>query len=107
VQLRRDALLDRGPLGTLVVPWEALAAGYPRPVPPAAGYLTLTYAQPDLVRRRGLVIFRRLIQSGNVDASFLVHAIDYYVDHPRRRALIGTQAEYEDLVQTIGHPTPA
>jgi hypothetical protein len=105
VQLRPDGLVDRTPLGTLVVPGEALAPGYPLPVPPAASHLTLTYARPELVRRRGLVVFRRLVQTSNVDTMFLVHAIRYYLDHPQHRPLIGTQAEYDDLLPAVSGPT--
>jgi hypothetical protein len=105
VQLRPDGLVDRTPFGTLVVPWAALAPGYPLPVPPAASRLTLTYVGHELVRRRGLVLFRRLVQTGNIDTMFLVHAIRYYLDHPEHRPFIGTQAEYDDLLQAISSPT--
>lgn len=97
VQLRTDGLVARFPLGTLIVPWEALAPGYPLLRSPWARSLVLTYARPDLVRRRGLTFGRRRISADTVDPRFLGAAIAYYVAYPQCRAEIGTQAGYDRL----------
>jgi hypothetical protein len=104
VQLRPDGLIDHSLLGTLTVPWEALAPGYPLPVPPKAGTLALTYTAPELVQRRGLAS-RRFIRTDNIDALFLVHAIRQYLAHPQRRSAIGTQTEYDYLLRALTEPT--
>jgi hypothetical protein len=98
VQLRPDGLVHRGLLGTLTAPWEALAPGYPLPTPPAATSLALTYAGPELVRRRGLL--QRRILTDNVNALFLGYAIRYYLAYPQRRSMIGSQTEYDNLIRS-------
>jgi hypothetical protein len=103
VQLRPDGLVARGPFGTLTVPWDALAPGYPLPARPAATGLTVAYARPELVGRRGL-IRRQRIPVDHVDPLFLGSAIAYYVSHPQHRPAIGTEAEYERLRHTLPGP---
>lgn len=105
VQLRPDGLVDRSAWGRLIVPWEALAPGYPQVGSPWAGSLVPTYARPELVRRRGLPLGRRWISADTVDPWFLRAAIAYYVAHPQCRAEIGTQAGYDRLRWALtGHP---
>ena len=84
VQLRPDGLVDRTGLGTLVVPWQVLAPGHPLPPLSTATKLALTFAHPQLVRRKGLV-FWSSVQAGNVDPAFPAGAIRFYVANPDRR----------------------
>ncbi|WP_238005337.1 hypothetical protein KZZ52_17515 [Dactylosporangium sp. AC04546] len=105
VQLRPDGLVDRNPLGTLTVPWGALAThSVPQPRS-ATTSLLLTYARPDLVRRRGIPFGRR-IRTDAVNALFLADAIHHYLVNPQHRQAIGTQAEYEDLLSTLFRRRP-
>lgn len=101
VQLRPDGLVALSPFGGLTVPWEALAPGYPIPVPVKANQLALTYARPELVRRSGLIREERIIAVPYVDAGFLTAAIRYYVAYPQHRAAIGTQTEHDRLIHAL------
>ena len=98
VRLRPDGLLDRQVLGSLFVPWEAFEPGSP-PVPGSRNAeLVFAYRRPELVRRRGIIIFsRRAIRVQNTDRAFLAAIIDHYVRHPDLRAAIGTEAELARL----------
>lgn len=96
LELRSEGLIDRRPLATLRVPWEAMAVG--APLVPRSSYdtaLTLTYARRGLVRGRANP--GHLGGRVNVNAYFLSHAITQYVEHPEVRAAIGTQAGYDEL----------
>ena len=94
VRLRPDGLLDRQMLGSLFVPWEAFEPARPPVIDAAISELVLTYRHPELVRRRGVLIFgRRAIRVQNVDRAFLATIIDHYVRYPELRAAIGTEAE--------------
>ncbi|NJC73338.1 hypothetical protein HC031_26980 [Planosporangium thailandense] len=100
VQLRPDGLIDRSPFGKLIVPWEALAPGYPMlrsPFSSSFSSLLLTYARPELVRRHGLFFGRRRISADAVDPRFLGASIAYYVAYPQCRAEIGTQEGHDRL----------
>lgn len=98
VQLRPDGLVDRDVLGSLFVPWTALAPGHPGAVPSNVRRLMLAYVRPELVRQRGiLVLGRQVLHTNNVDARFLSYAIRYYTDLLDQRSAIGTQAGYERL----------
>ncbi|MEU1836369.1 hypothetical protein [Micromonospora chersina] len=101
VQIRPDGLRWRELAGSVSVPWDALAAG--RPLRPAARTrtLALTYARPELVRRRGLVFGHQLLSIDTVAGWFVADAIRDYVTHPERRAAIGTQAEYDRLLRVV------
>lgn len=123
VYLRPDGLYDRRSLGTLIVPWEAVATAelYPRPgrsttivVPPGAfaagdtdaardrlGNVRLTYARPRLVRRRGLAGTAQEITTFHVDERFLAATIDFYAQHAQYRAGIGTDDGYRRLRQAL------
>lgn len=105
VHLLPDCLVARGPFGTLTVPWDAPAPGYPLPAPPAATHLTVVYARPELVRRRGLIL-RGRIPVDNVDPLFLGYAIAFYVANPQRRQAIGTETEYQRLLHEPNPETP-
>ena len=99
--------------------WETLAPHPPRPphasVPGAfASNLYVPLARPDLVRTWGLgrvLRGRRRIgvprQLFDVHPWFLDDVIGYYVAHPERRAAIGTEAEYADLLAALGVTPPA
>jgi hypothetical protein len=82
--LRPDGVLDRQPLGSIFVPWEAGPAA-------RAGSLVvkLRLARPDLVVRRG---FRpgTNITTG-ADPRFTAWAINLYAARPDYRPDIGTQ----------------
>ncbi|MET7808870.1 hypothetical protein [Micromonospora chersina] len=104
VQLRPEGVCQRDFAGRLTVPWEALAPGRPSRPRVRASILTLTYARPELVRRRGLVPSRRRLRIDNVHAWFIADAIRHYVDHPQHRAAIGDPAEYQRLWQALAHP---
>lgn len=101
VHLRPEGLRWREPTGSVSVPWEAIAPGHPYRPAVRAGTLTLTYGRPELVRRRGLVLSRRLLRIDNVHAWFIADAIRHYVTHPDRRAAIGTEGEYRRLLHAM------
>jgi hypothetical protein len=101
VHLRPEGLRWRQPTGSISVPWEALAPGYPLRPAIRAGTLALTYARPELVRRRGLVLSQRLLRIDTVHAWFIADAIRHYVTHPECRAAMGTEAEYRRLLHTM------
>jgi len=81
--LRPDGLLERGPLGSLFVPWEA----GPTAEPTTSG-VRLRFTHPDLVVRRG---FRpgAAIRTG-ADRGFTAWAVNLYTAHPNFRPSIGT-----------------
>jgi hypothetical protein len=127
VYLRPDGLYDRRSLGTLIVPWEAVSTAelHRRPgrattivVPPGAfaahdtdatrdrpGEVRLTYAQPRLVRRRGLTGTAQRITTFHVDERFLAAAIGFYAQHAEYRAAIGTDDGYRRLRQALADGT--
>ncbi|MFG2166104.1 hypothetical protein [Micromonospora chersina] len=101
VQLRPHGIVQRWALGSLTVPWEALAAAQ---VPPGAdrpSRLRMAFAKPPLVRRRGLPWSWNALRTDSVDARFLAAAIRHYVGHPEHRAAIGGQAEYRRLLAAL------
>lgn len=101
VRLRPDGLLDRQALGSLFVPWEAFEPGQPPVIGAKNSELVLTYRHPELVRRRGVIIFgRRALRIQNVDRAFLATIIDHYVRHPELRPAIGSSAELSRLTIT-------
>jgi hypothetical protein len=101
VELTPQAVRVREALGSRTVPWEALRPGLPVP----GGWLsvTLTVDRRDLVVRRGLVWGRPRIEVAfvRVHPWVLADAIRYYVDHPDRRAAIGTHAEHDRLLADL------
>jgi hypothetical protein len=99
--LRPDAVVAPGPFGTLTVPWDALAPGYPAPPDPKADRLTLAYARPELARRRGFA-FPRSVPVGDADARFLADVIRWYAGHPKERGAIGTPDGYARLMCRYG-----
>lgn len=98
VRLRPDGLHWPATLGSLTVPWDALAPGRPLPAEASGSLVALTYARPELVRRHGLVSTRRLVDTGAVEPQVLAEAIRCYVDNPEHRAAIGTEAERRRLL---------
>lgn len=104
VELRRDGVYQRDFTGSLTVPWEALAPGRPSRPAVKASTLALTYAHPDLVRRRGILPLARRLRIDNVHPCFIADTIRYYVDHPQHRAAIGEPAEYQRLLQALPSP---
>ncbi|MEU0156137.1 hypothetical protein [Micromonospora fulviviridis] len=97
VELRPDGVYQRDFTGSLTVPWEALAPGRPSRPAVKAFTLALTYAQSDLVHRRGILPLGRRLRIDNVHPWFIADTIRYYVDHPQHRAAIGEPAEYQRL----------
>ncbi|MCM0674098.1 hypothetical protein NCC78_05195 [Micromonospora phytophila] len=110
VHLRPEGLWWRTLAGSVRVPWEALTPGYPQRPALYAETLALTYARPDLVRRRGLVLRPRRLPIKTVHAWFISDAIRYYLAHPEHRAAIGSEAEYRRLLDALrdkpANPTP-
>jgi hypothetical protein len=100
-QLRPDGIHQSYVLGSLTVPWEALPIGTPDPPTGRPSTLRLAYAEPHLVRRRGMPLSRHALRTDNVDAGFLAATIHYYVCHPEHRAAIGTQQEYRRLLSAV------
>jgi hypothetical protein len=94
--LRPDRIEARKAVGTLVIPWEALAAEQP-------GYgarwweIKLAYARPELVVSTGFTPVRDVVVFEGVHPDFVVKAIATYAAEPGRRHAIGTVAELERL----------
>lgn len=83
--LRPDGLLDRQPLGTLFVPWEA------GPTSRLAGTsIKLRLAHPDLAVRRGFNPGTSI--ATGADPAFTARAITLYATRPEYRPSIGTTA---------------
>lgn len=106
VWLRPEGLMQRNPLGSATVPWDALSPSSLPPTTPSALSLRLVYARPELVRRRGLEISRRRIRTDTVNALFLVHTLHYYLTHPEQRQAIGTEPGYANLLRVLHGSTP-
>ncbi|MFG2059163.1 hypothetical protein ACGFI9_34615, partial [Micromonospora sp. NPDC048930] len=104
VELRPDGVCQRDFAGSLMVPWEALAAGRPSRPAVNAATLALTYARPELVRRRGILPLGRRLRVDNVHPWFIADTIRHYVDHPQHRAKIGEPAEYQRLWHALTSP---
>ncbi|QDY11202.1 hypothetical protein FJK98_32050 [Micromonospora sp. HM134] len=98
VQLRPYGIRQSWPLGSLTVPWEALPAAQLRPGTDRPSRLRMAFAQPLLVKRRGIPWSRNALRTDNVDARFLAAAIRHYVCRPEYRPAIGSQAEYKRLL---------
>jgi hypothetical protein len=95
------ALVVRDVLGTRTIPWEVLRPGFPTR---STGTLRLVIDRPALVRCTGLM-WRSTgiaVMYTRVHPWFLADAIRYYVEHPDRRAGIGTVAEYHRLRVDLG-----
>jgi hypothetical protein len=93
VQLRPDGLWQRGASGSLVVPTL--------PPDPHARTVRLTYGRPDLVRRRGLHLYRNQLRTHAIEPRFLCAAVRYYTAHSEHRPAIGTPAEYERVLPLL------
>ena len=104
VELRPDGVYQREFTGSLTVPWESLAPGRPSRPAVNAATLALTYARPDLVRRRGILPLGRRLRIDNVHPWFIADTIQYYVDHPQHRTAIGEPAEYQRLWHALTSP---
>jgi hypothetical protein len=83
LSLRPDGLLDRQPLGSVFVPWEAGAAAEPTTVG-----IRLRFARPDLIVRRGLRP-GNVVRAG-IDRGFAAWAVNLYGVRPDFRPAIGT-----------------
>jgi hypothetical protein len=84
--LRPDGVLDRQPLGSLFVPWEAVGAATP-----TTSGVKLRITHPELVVRRGLRP-GATIRTG-ADRGFTAWAISLYATQPSHREAIGTADE--------------
>ncbi|MEV4704646.1 hypothetical protein [Actinoplanes sp. NPDC049316] len=100
-QLRRDGVVHRTAVGSLVVPWEAFALDQPAYPGGKDGQVAFTYRRPELVRRRGLPRGWELRTVTGVDVWFLSRVIHHYVTHPEHRAAIGTEGEYRRLRESL------
>jgi hypothetical protein len=106
IELRPDGLRDREALGTLVVPREALPV-VPLPAPgDTRNTLRVDYAQPELIRRSGLVTNRKRLNTHNVDPRLAAQVVRYYTTHPEHRSAIGTHVEYHRLLTELRHTPP-
>ncbi|WP_319463276.1 hypothetical protein [Micromonospora sp. RTP1Z1] len=84
------------------MPWAALAPdGPPRPEL-KANTLKLSYARPELVRRRGPGWRLDRFPVGRIHPWFLSDVIRHYVAHPEHRSAIGTETEYHRLLGALG-----
>lgn len=63
--------------------------------------LRMAFAEPQLVRRRGIPWSRNALRTDNVDARFLAAAIRHYVCHPEHRAAIGSHEGYQRLLAEL------
>jgi len=101
IELRPQGLRVASLHGGHDVPWEAVSAG---PKPPRSVWAAsrIRIGRPDLVRSSGLAKRhpRRVWLPHNLAAVhpvFLVDAVNYYLQHPERRATIGAPGEHERL----------
>jgi hypothetical protein len=105
VRLLPHGVLDRQVLGSLFVPWEALAVPYPA-YPYDAQRITLFLANPELVHRRGLRVGGPAsLPAVGVDAELLARAIHEYANRPDLRPAIGSEAElarFRAIPQIVG-----
>ena len=101
--LRASGIEAAKSAGTLVIPWEALAAQ-----PPGRGdnwwEVKLAYARPDLVTATGWVHERAVVVFEGADPGFVAAAIATYATEPGRRHAIGTQTELLNLQAGICGP---
>ncbi|SCG72383.1 hypothetical protein GA0070613_5069 [Micromonospora inositola] len=81
--LRPDGILDRQPLGSIFVPWEAAPTARP-----ARHGVKLGLAHPELLVRRGIRP-GTMIATG-ADPAFTARAINMYTARPDYRPTIGT-----------------
>jgi hypothetical protein len=104
VELNRDGVRVRAPFGYLAVPWDGLRPGYPLRPSGWTGTLSLTVAQPNLARRRGIAVIPFYFL--DIHPWFLADAIRYYVAHPEHRAAIGTDDEHDRLRHLLSGTDP-
>jgi hypothetical protein len=96
-----DGIRSRDVFGTLRVPWVALDRGVPPVADRGRRSVVLTYARPELVRRSGPVLSRRVLRADPVDASVLAEVLRHYLAHPEARPAIGTLAELSRLLRSL------
>jgi hypothetical protein len=99
VRLRPDGVHDLQPLGSLFVPWDAFDTSVAA-TPRNTAQLTLTYRQPQLVRRRGFRPGANTLVTGS-NADYLASVIHEYVSHPDHRPAIGGTAELRRLTAAL------
>ena len=90
VSLRPDGVLNRQILGSKFIPWDAFTPDFP--VSPGSQSLAARYERPELVRTRGIGARRDTLPVA-VDPAYLTQVIHEYVNHPDRRAAIGSESE--------------
>jgi hypothetical protein len=101
VRLRRDGVVDRRLVGSLFVPWEALALEIP-PASSRHALVPVAYRSPELVKGLGRAERRKVLTAVNVDNRFLTRAIQEYISRPEYRSAIGTEAELHRLNAAAG-----
>lgn len=96
VRLRPDGIVDRRLLGSLFVPWEAIATELPAATSLQA---KVVLAFRNLVLVRGSGVGRRdyAITAISIDNRFLNRTIQEYASHPQYRSAIGTVEELHRL----------
>jgi len=95
LELTPDGVYLGNPFWRRAVRWDELVPGLPLRQPDQDA-LTLTTVRP------GRPAMRLTLNYIRVHTWFLADAIRYYVDHPDRRAEIGTQAGYDRLMTALG-----
>ena len=90
LRLRPDGVLNRQPLGSQFIPWDAFVPAFP--VFPGGKGLAAYYQRPELVRNRGIGVSRDTLPAPT-DPAYLARVIHEYVNHPERRAAIGSEPE--------------
>ncbi|GGN76869.1 hypothetical protein GCM10010112_49380 [Actinoplanes lobatus] len=97
VDMSRQGIRSQQYLGTLHVPWEALAASQPDQPAEARGEIRLAYTDPSLVRHTGVAVRRDRLYVEGEDRDLIADAVAYYAADPAARAAIGSTEEYENL----------
>ncbi|WP_146605618.1 hypothetical protein [Micromonospora craterilacus] len=107
VILTPDGIRSDRYLGTLTIPWDALADVQPVQPADARGEVRLTYTRPELLRRTGLLPHRDRIYFEGTDRDLIADAVAHYAAHPAARSTIGSHTGYENLQQLHADATPA
>lgn len=92
---------NRDVFGSVAAPWAAFDSYLSAVAAPRQPNVLVTYARPELVRLRGVVLSRRLLRADTVDALFLAGVLQHYVHHPEHRQAIGAHAEYARLLRAL------
>ncbi|TDB71595.1 hypothetical protein [Micromonospora sp. KC723] len=104
LHLRPEGIEERSTVRSLFVPWDAVDPARMKRPSLRGQQLTLPYAQPRLVHRRGLGSKKRLTID-TVHPWFIADVTRHYAEHPEHRAAIGTTTEYQRLLNWLADET--